>query len=59
MFYFLRRKGSVIITFSVNFDAVDSEQVVKLTEGMEYEGLLSEFGSVTLVNITANKGNIS
>ena len=52
------RRGSVIITFSVDFDAVDSEQVVKLTDSMENEGLLSALGSVTLVNITADRGNV-
>ena len=59
LFFCFCRKGSVIITFSVNFDAVDSEQVVELTDSMENEGLLSALGSVTLVNITADKGNVS
>ncbi|XP_078344933.1 uncharacterized protein LOC144630436 [Oculina patagonica] len=49
------RRGSVIVDFSVEFEAVDSHQVVKLADSMENEGLLSALGPVVLVNITADK----
>lgn len=49
----------MIVHFSVEFAAVDKDQVVKLADNMENEGLLSAFGSVVLVNITADKGEVS
>lgn len=49
----------MIVHFSVEFEAVDSDQVVKLADGMGNEGLFSALGSVVLVNITADKGDVS
>ena len=49
----------MIVHFSVEFAAVDKDQVVKLADNIENEELLSAFGSVVLVNITADKGDVS
>lgn len=48
----------MIVHFSVEFEAVDSHQVVKLADSMENEGLLSALGFVVLVNITTDKGDV-
>ena len=45
--------------FSVEFEATDSDQVVKLADGMEIDGLLQELGSIVLVNVTADKGHVT
>lgn len=49
----------MIVDFSVEFQAVDSHQVVKLADSMENEGLLSALGPLVLVNITADKGDVA
>ena len=49
----------MIVHFSVEFAAVDKDQMVKLADNMENDGLLSALGSVVLVNITADKGDVS
>ena len=48
----------MIAHFSVEFEATDSDQVVKLADGMEIDSLLPALGSIVLVNVTADKGDV-